>query len=1105
MSSIENFYTFSVAKIVVRAMGIENAKDYLKRFQRDSRLPSYPHSFYADSGWTGWHDFLGKEKPHWYSYSEAQAVVNAMGVKNVKDYNARFRQDPQLPATPHQFYSGAGWTDWFDFLGKEKSCWYSYAEARAVVLAMGVQGSKEYRARYREDPRLVAEPNRLYTNAGWVSWNDFLGKEPRREKQSWYTYVQAKVVVQSIGIKSQVQYRGNYKVDPRLPSTPQLAYANSGWVGWYDFLGNKKPDLYSTYTEAKLAVQVLKIKNQTDYQSKYREDPRLPSIPNKTYSGDWVDWYDYLGVDRPDDLLALFPSVFSDLSRWLENEHNIQLKTTAIKVLLNGFFLPLGLPDDSKHILLRTTQFDSIVYTQLIDAQADTLKKPYHSAIASFFQWILDEDCTDDDGDERVVLPDFRNPFLTILAGFADSIETYRPSQSTKAPLGYEYILRARNFLVPNGEAALQARPTLRDLPHLQELFSSRADWYYVSESMIDRDDPNCIWRKVDKADRVIAGKRRIIESYQIWSPVRFIAMYTLFRFPLRGQQILWLDSGEADHEIATIDANGSVLWKKNTGPLVGRGSKKTRPQAAVQRGADNNPNLYVTTNKTGQRDGGYDIEWIPEDLLYWFLLLRDWQAKYNPLTKPTSWTETKLRVAKNDKYLKSLGTQCFLFRTDVNGQPLQTTTAFTHMLPELLYIIQREGEDLVLKNEATNNRLFSPYTPHSLRVSLITALINDGKAPLHLISKLVGHSSLVMTIYYVKLNREQISVPMGEAEKLAAQRAAERSAELIKYEGFRALSGQLIVTDSNRSLIESDVPATACVVFDCGICPMAASSCHSGGPVVAERKADNLYGPVVSGYLGQKNCPQCRYFITGVPFLGGLVSLANEISLEIHTESFRYTEFSSEFISLENDFYDSCKENKVFLHEVDRKRASNNQQQSAGKLKSLLSDYSSVYEKIQSCLRLINQNDSNPSDEVRLIVSGDTREVGVAFSDSKTSYHLLAEICQNATIYKSTNYSRAVPLITQAIDLMAANNGLAPAMFKLNERQKLVVANELNQLLLQRLGSWEKIDDLFAGDLMLLDVDAHAPELTSISDEVRKLLHSPNRVLNIPKEQLYV
>ena len=133
-----------------------------------------------------------------------------------------------------------------------------------------------------------------------------------------------------------------------------------------------------------------------------------------------------------------------------------------------GFYQAQNLPDDSKYLLFRANSFNAVAYQQFIEAKPESLKRPYHRAVMMFFGWLLDKYCTDADADERIVLPEYRNPFETVLAGFADSLQVYRPSQSTKPPLGYEYILRARNFLVPNGEQVLQTQPSLKDLPHLQ-------------------------------------------------------------------------------------------------------------------------------------------------------------------------------------------------------------------------------------------------------------------------------------------------------------------------------------------------------------------------------------------------------------------------------------------------------------------------------------------------------------------------------------------------------------------------------------------------------------------------------------------------------------
>ncbi|MGU9817576.1 VPA1269 family protein [Pseudomonas sp. LF135] len=1144
----KNFYSYPETLLAAKKLGIKSSTEYNARYREDPKLPAIPYRQYATVGWVSWYEFLGREKPNLYmTYLEAQVAVRRLRITKSEAYPASYREDPRLPASPSVMYANIGWIDWYEFLGNEKNYLYeTYADARFAAQKMVIKTREEYLERYHEDPRLPASPSVLYANFDWIDWYDFLGKEkfnpytaysdaqvaaenmvisskveytiryrensklPSRpdtlyanagwkdwfdflgkERSPWYSYEEAQTACWAIDIKNGVDYRIRYKEDPKLPSNPNKTYADTGWKSWLEFLGKER--VYS-YVEAQAVCRTMGIKNSTEYSVRYREDPRLHAVPERTYINcGWTNWYDYIGSGRPVDPIFDYPSIAADVERWLKNETAITSKRASIRALLNGYIKPLSLPDDSKYYLQRSNPFDLLLYQQMIEAQAESTRKKVHFGIAGFFEWLLLADCTDEENGEKIVLREYRNPFGVALAGYQESLSFYRPSQSTKAPLGYEFILRARNFLVPNCEAAMLARPKLKELIHLQDLFANRRDWITIDESKIDHNDANCIYRNSSKSG-----------CFEVWSPVRFIALYTLLRFPLRGQQILWLDSGEADEKIAVLDGLGSIIWEKNNNKLVGLKSNDRRPQGAVQRGNNGSPKLHVTSNKTGRKIGGYDVEWIPDDLIYWFLLLRDWQAKYNPISAPTLWTSIKLKAETNMKILTARKDQCFLFRMDASGQPFLPEGVFTHTLPALLYKIQRNGENLATIDQDPHRyryRFSSPYTPHSLRVSLITAFIVDGNAPIHLISKLVGHASLVMTIYYTKLNSEQVRIPMGKVEKLAAQRAADRNTEAIRFGGLNALSGQLIATDGNRSLIEFDAPSSACIIFDWGICPMSAAACNIGGEVIIDRKLENICGPVEAGYLGQKNCMRCKFFVTGVPFLGGLVSLANEIALEIATETTRYQDYTEKLDNLEQEHYDACQVGIPFKYEKERKSAVANQQQSAGKLDVFLSDYSAIHSHVESCLKLINLNEPDSDDNIRLVISGDVHEMGVAYQESTTSYHLLAEICQNATIYQSANPSRAVPLISDAIDRMAENNNLPPAMFRLSSEQKVVVANELNQLLLQRLGSWERIDELFSGKLMLLDLDANEPELTRVSAEIRRLLSNPNSVQQIYHE----
>jgi hypothetical protein len=62
-------------------------------------------------------------------------------------------------------------------------------------------------------------------------------------------------------------------------------------------------------------------------------------------------------------------------------------------------------------------------------------------------------------------------------------------------------------------------------------------------------------------------------------------------------------------------------------------------------------------------------------------------------------------------------------------------------------------GEPIRFLPEEKNRRngLTTLFPLHSLRVSLITALALDGKMPLEVMYRIVGHSRLIMTLYYIK------------------------------------------------------------------------------------------------------------------------------------------------------------------------------------------------------------------------------------------------------------------------------------------------------------------------------------------------------------------
>lgn len=132
----------------------------------------------------------------------------------------------------------------------------------------------------------------------------------------------------------------------------------------------------------------------------------------------------------------------------------------------------------------------------------------------------------------------------------------------------------------------------------------------------------------------------------------------------------------------------------------------------------------------------------------------------------------------------------------------------------------------------------------------------------------------------------------------------------------------------------------------------------------------------------------------------------------------------------------------------------------------------------IQSCAKLIKQchalanekcEGEDGEQRAQLIVQSGHELV---FDVAETSYfHQLSEVCENAEIYESASADAAVMPRTQIIDRMVALNDLKHRLFYLDRRQQLVVGNQFTRLLLDRLKSWDRVDALMSGRILIKDL----------------------------------
>ena len=400
-----------------------------------------------------------------------------------------------------------------------------------------------------------------------------------------------------------------------------------------------------------------------------------------------------------------------------------------------------------------------------------------------FINYVIEHHLSEED-DSGNLTPLVRNPLSKIKT---QGLHT----ETVRNPLPYRYIQDLRQILcplpdkaeltvieqkLPQGESLLPSYH-YRHFKHwtwAQEQTGQRnqsGDWFEVEPDLIDKTDPDCVWRTKEVTRN---GKR--ITLHQIWSPVRAMVIFMKLHLPLRTYQVSMLDSGEAD-----TWRYEQGQWKLNDKHDFALGSEK-RPfgKGIFRRIHDTmtgqySTGLYVNTNKTADQnkdelERGYIIPWQNEEVLYWLEKLRNWQEKYNPIVKPTDCTTLLIKHTgkkKSQTQLESMGEIAFLFRDasakgDDKYKPSYGGVTLAPLWYQLLLTLENQlaeqgntldnGGRLKLvvdypegtpegAKSATNHPL------HSLRVSLITCYTMDTQLPLPVISKLLAGLSRILKI----------------------------------------------------------------------------------------------------------------------------------------------------------------------------------------------------------------------------------------------------------------------------------------------------------------------------------------------------------------------
>lgn len=763
---------------------------------------------------------------------------------------------------------------------------------------------------------------------------------------------------------------------------------------------------------------------------------------------------------------------------WMHGEtRGIAKRLHALVAFFERYIIQRGLPLDPMVFLSRKTVLPDFYQTACPESAGGI---EYNNNIHSFLHFVLLRNFSKADEKGRLeVLPSFHNPIPQMS-------RKGRPKrdESVYAPLPYGYIDELRQMLA--------AGPHFRDWHWAQGAAGfdtgnrrrGETSWFEVSDDQIDRQDPDCVWR-----ERLVKSRTRL----EMWSPVRWVALLIKLLLPLRTFQVRMLDSGEAD---TWRYAEGN--WTLNVGRLANGNERRPMENGVFLRSSslanseEVSTVLYINTNKTADiaRSGpqkGYVMPWISggpvhQDVFYWLEKLRNWQEKYNPITRRSTWAELNGRHirAKSEVQLAGYPATCFLFRmreADDGARHLpiyrfSLEPCWFRLLEALELRLARRGEThsngapiRFLPPPAKQNQGLTTLFPlHSLRVSLITALALDGQVPFPILQKLVGHSRLLMTLYYTKPGATHFrDVLLGAAERLEANKDISIQNFLLDSDHEKLLQKTICNSVSSVAVAIPLHPAARNPVgwmpMHHGLCLVggntseteenhAVGGCYNGGPLIASGSTNTVpkYGPVPGG---SRNCVRCRWFVTAPHHLPALTAHFN--TLAYHFDEARnaclYQEKALQ--DLKKQKADAEAAGKPF-HQMDGYRLAERVWESSTKR------FSDLAEDLVACWRLIERCKAALhaplGDGTQLVAAGTMGDVNIIFEETESELLQLAGVCESVEVYPDLDPGKAVFRRSQLLDAVLYREDLPPLFMLLSEQEQLLAGNAFMRHLAQKM-----------------------------------------------------
>lgn len=552
-------------------------------------------------------------------------------------------------------------------------------------------------------------------------------------------------------------------------------------------------------------------------------------------------------------------------------------------------------------------------------------------------------------------------------------------------------------------------------------------------------------WPKTQRADYFEYFNTDTSIYTREWCPTRALAILTLLTIPIRSVQVRMEDSGEADENV--YDAN-SQRWIRNVHPLAesGRAHGFWTPlfDGTTRK---NYVGIHITTNKTaaiGAADfeKGYNIPWDCAELRPHIDHLINWQRTFNPVSRLLSRKDFVFDKERPSNTTKNLYGYTFLFRDPANfRRPADEPVSYDRLasflgkaLEEAERRLREGGEDVTLVTYASDGDIRSPYTLHSLRAAGITHFIQGG-VPIQVVAEFIaGHANFIMTLHYTKLGPAYVTDTIDKALEQLDKGIHDDFVRFLRDSPLNGREDRLVGNSAAAfSQLADTTPGLWSVGID-GICPNGRSSCHKGG-LVASTQKHAYYGPVPGG---TRNCPLCRFWLTGPEFLPGQITSLNAFCFMMGEKANSLNKATRELAEL-------IAGNSTNTRQI--RRLESQIEGMTVELETIVEGYQERVKLIYQSYALRDKVTDTGDGKNALITRLNEEDLQIVFEETSSWEHI-EFVAQAFEFFPQIGETNAPLRKGRLLDQLLTRNGYRAFFFEMPEEEALRCANALTRML---------------------------------------------------------